>query len=260
MWLVAARIGSGCHSSAKAVSGPWSDPNTWASHHVPVAGEDVTIPTGATVTLDVTTPELHSLTVLGTLAFDETAIALVARWIMVHGILQAGTDAAPFAHHATVTLTANDPNEDVMGMGTRGILVMGSGVLEFHGQVRTPVWTKLAANAPAGATSLVLKDRVTWAGGDQLAIAPTDFYRVGGAEQLAVQSTTSDGVALAAPLQKARWGVLQYIDASGVTLAPFTSVTDKVIDERAEVGNLTRNLMIRGVDDPVSRHNGLGAH
>ena len=61
---------------------------------------------------------------------------------MVHGELAIGTEARPFAHKATITLTDNVPNEDINTMGDRGI-VMSAGTLSLHGN-RTNAWTKLA--------------------------------------------------------------------------------------------------------------------
>ncbi len=243
---------------SRSAARKWSDPSTWPGGKIPATGEDVTIPAGNEVLLDVTPPPLGGVMVLGKLTFSEQDLELTAKWIMVHGALQIGTEAKPFPKHATITLTGSDPSEDVMGMGTRGILVMG-GVLELHGAAPSPVWTKLSANAPSGTTSLALKDRVNWSSGDQLVIAPTDFYRIGGTELIGLQAATADGVTLASPLQQAHWGVLQYVNSLGITLTPTTSVTEKVIDERAEVGNLTRNIVVRGPDDTLWQNQGFGA-
>ncbi|MEO6388668.1 MAG: G8 domain-containing protein, partial [Croceibacterium sp.] len=85
----------------------WSDASAWPSGKVPAAGEAVTIPRGTEVTLDVSPPELRSLTVLGKLTFaDERDLALTTDWIYVPGgELQIGTEASPFQHNATITLT-----------------------------------------------------------------------------------------------------------------------------------------------------------
>ncbi|HSG32955.1 MAG TPA: G8 domain-containing protein, partial [Sphingomonadaceae bacterium] len=55
----------------------WSDAAAWPSGKVPVAGEEVTIPRGTEVMLDVSPPELRSLTIQGKLTFaDERDLAL----------------------------------------------------------------------------------------------------------------------------------------------------------------------------------------
>lgn len=239
----------------------WSDPKTWQSGRVPVAGEQVTIPAGKNVLLDVSPPRLKSLMISGSLVFDQQDLALDAGWIMLHdGALSIGSEAKPFANRATITLFGSDPNESVMSMGTRGILLMGKSRLDIFGSAPAVAWTQLSDHAAAGATQLTLNETTTWKAGDQLVIAPTDFYSVGATEQRDVASASSSTVGLRAGLQLSRWGKLQYIGAAGMTLTPTTSVTMLTLDERAEVGNLTRNVVIQGADDALWSGQGFGAH
>ncbi len=49
----------------------WSDASAWPSGKVPAAGEEVTIPRGTEMMLDVSPPELRSLTVQGKLTFAD---------------------------------------------------------------------------------------------------------------------------------------------------------------------------------------------
>jgi cell migration-inducing and hyaluronan-binding protein len=70
----------------------WSDPATWPSRKVPVAGDKVTIESGKDVVLDVSPPPLGSLTIDGKLSFaDNKDLELTTEWIMVHGELEIGT-------------------------------------------------------------------------------------------------------------------------------------------------------------------------
>jgi hypothetical protein len=239
---------------------PWSDPATWGGS-LPAAGAAVIIPAGKTVLLDVSPPALRSLQIDGTLIFANQDLALTADWIMLHGTgrLRIGDPAAPFQHQATITLTGANRDENVMGMGTRGIMLMG-GALELYGAAPEQPWTQLAAHADAGATSLTLRDAVDWQAGDQIVVAPTDYYGVAETEQLELRSADGTTLDLASPLGAFRWGLLQYVNAEGVTLEPTDTVTDLVLDQRAEVGNLTRRIVIQGVDDPLWRDHGFGAH
>jgi G8 domain len=100
---------------------PWSNPATWGGR-LPQAGDAVVIPSGKTVLLDVSPPALRSLSINGALVFAEQDLSLSAGWIMLHGRLAIGAQGRPFPNRATITLTASDPNEDVMQMGTRGII------------------------------------------------------------------------------------------------------------------------------------------
>ncbi|HMI56831.1 MAG TPA: G8 domain-containing protein, partial [Gemmatimonadaceae bacterium] len=56
----------------------WSDPASWPSHAVPLANEDVTVPAGEAMILDISPPALKSLAILGTLTFADTDLALSA--------------------------------------------------------------------------------------------------------------------------------------------------------------------------------------
>jgi hypothetical protein len=237
---------------------PWSDPATWGGT-LPAADTAVVIPAGKTVLLDISPPPLRSLQIDGALVFANQDLDLTVGWIMLHGAgrLRIGDPAAPFANRAAITLTAADPTEDVMGMGTRGILLMG-GALELYGAAPEVPWTQLAAHAEADATSLTLREAVDWQPGDRIVVAPTDYYGVAPTEQLAVSSANGANVELQTPLSAFRWGLLQYVDETGVTLTPTESVTDLILDQRAEVGNLSRNIVIQGADDAPWRENGFG--
>lgn len=238
----------------------WSQPATWGGS-LPQAGAAVTIPAGKVVLLDISPPPLRSLLIEGELIFDRRDLNLTAGWIMLHGNgrLRIGSPAEPFTHQATITLNAPDPNENVMDMGTRGILLMG-GTFEAYGLTPNRVWTTLNDHAAAGATNLTLRETVDWQPGDQIVIAPTDFYGVAETERLTVQTVSGSRVTLAAPLTKARWGRLQYVSPTGMTETPTTEVTPLVLDERAEVGLLSRRIVIQGADDALWRDQRFGAH
>jgi len=92
---------------------------------------------------------LRSLTIDGKLSFaDDKDLELATEWIMVHGELEVGTEAKPHTRNATITLTNNVKDEDIMEMGDRGIMLMG-GTLNLHGN-RKDSWTKLAKNSREG--------------------------------------------------------------------------------------------------------------
>ena len=111
----------------------WSDKASWPSKKVPVAGEKVEIASGKEVILDVSPPALGGLTINGKLSFaDKSDLELTTEWVMVHGELEVGTEAKPFTHKATITLTNNVKDEQMMGMGDRGIMLSG-GTLNLHG-------------------------------------------------------------------------------------------------------------------------------
>jgi len=167
--------------------------------------------------------------------------------VMVHGgRLRIGTSAAPHRHRATVTLTDVDRSRDVHEMGTRGIFVMG-GVLELVSADEQATFTKLAASSADGATSIRVLDPRGFRVGDRIAVAPTDFRAVGGTETAIVRQVSGSTLTLATPLERARFGVTQ-------------TFAGRVVDERAEVANLSRTIVVEGADDELFSRDGFGAH
>ncbi|MBZ9749974.1 G8 domain-containing protein [Deinococcus sp. HMF7604] len=221
----------------------WSDPATWGGA-VPAAGATVTLPAGKRVILDVSPPALAGLTIPtgSALDFAEKDLTLQSEWIMVHGELRVGREDQPFAHHAEILLTNTVPGEDIMGMGDRALGVM-DGTLELHGQPRLP-WTRLAATAKAGSSTLTLDRAPDWKGGDSLTLASTDF-NPGQTEQVTVQRVSGTTVTLGAPLKYTHWG-------EAITVA------GRAVNERAEVGLLSRNIVVGATEDAVQSR--VGAH
>jgi cell migration-inducing and hyaluronan-binding protein len=226
-------------------SGVWSNPATWGGGAVK-PGARLTIPSGVTVTLDASTPALDSLTVNGTLRFANTDLELTSGSIMVMGgTLEIGTEAVPFTQRATITLTGGESNTNEMGCGAKFVCAMNGGRLEWHGSSRDAVsWTKLGETAAAGDDTLKLVNAVRWRPGDEIVLAPSGFDP-DEFERLTVKGVSTDGktVTLETALAFAHWGALQ-----NYTVAPGRTVT---LDERAEVGLLTRNITVRSAADSV---------
>ncbi|MDX2004291.1 MAG: G8 domain-containing protein [Meiothermus sp.] len=219
--------------------GLWSSPQTWPLGQVPRAGEAVTIPVGLAVTLDVSPPPLKGLTVNGHLVFDrEKDLRLSSDWIMVHGRLEVGTPERPYLRRAEIVLTGDDPNQDVMGMSTKAIGVMGGGALELHGEPRLG-WTRLAATAPRGATQITVQDSSGWRVGDQIVVSATD-YDARQSEPRSLTAVSGNTLTLDRPLAYLHYGQ----ETFGV-------------DQRGEVGLLSRNILIRG---ETTLEQGFGGH
>jgi hypothetical protein len=217
----------------------WSDPSTWGGQ-VPGAGANVTIPAGQTVLLDVSPPALGGLQVDGSLVFAEKNLNLTAEWIMVHGSFQIGSHSKPFRHRATITLTGREG--DVMGMGARVFGVMG-GRLELHGAPRTG-WLKLAETAAPGTSTLQLTKSPGWRAGDSIVVASTDYWS-DHSEEATVKHASGKTITLSAPLELQHWGIKQ-------------NYAGGVVDERAEVALLSRNIVIQGAEDSLG--DGFGGH
>ncbi len=143
---------------------------------MPRAGDAVTIGRDRNILLDVAPPALRSLTINGKLSFSNTLdIELKTEWIYLPGgELDIGSEAQPFTHKATITLTDNVPNEDINTMGDRGIMMM-AGTLSLHGDRTSNTWTKLAKTAKAGSATINVLNAAGWRKGDVIVLASTDF-------------------------------------------------------------------------------------
>ncbi|MFM2399957.1 MAG: hypothetical protein RL341_2114, partial [Pseudomonadota bacterium] len=203
------------------------------------------IPAGKSLVLDVPV-NLASLQIEGQLQFDPTKdVELRAGSINLTGPsarLAAGSESAYHPSRATITLTGARTAQTEQGCGNKAICVMG-GSLELFGEPRLS-WTRLNATAAAGTTQLTLADAPNWRAGDRIVIAPSgvDPFE---AEVRTVTAVSGRTVTVDKALTYPHFGQTQTFD--GVT-----------IDTRAEVGLLTRNVVIRG--DDASAATGFGAH
>src|SRR5687767_4369262 len=218
----------------------WSDPATWPNNKVPAAGDKVEIASGKEVILDVSPPALNGVTINGKLTFaDKSDLALTTEWVMLHGELEIGTEARPHTRKATITLTNKVPDEEPMkDMGDRGIMIMG-GTLNLHGD-RTNAWTKLASTANAGSTSIQVLNAAGWKVGDDIVLASTD-YDPRQAERRTIAGISGNTITLDKKLDYMHFGKITFD-----------------VDQRGEVGLLTRNIKIQASEDAAQSY--FGGH
>src|SRR5262249_17287597 len=223
-------------SSSAVKAGRWSDAATWSDKKVPAEGALVTINQGIDVVLDVTPPALNGLTINGKLSFaNNKDIELTTEWIMLHGELEIGTEKSPHTRKATITFTNNVKDEDISGIGgttdrvDRGIMLMG-GTLNLHGD-RTNTWTKLSGTAAAGATSIQVLNAAGWRVGDEIVLASTDFDPRQ-AERRTIATIRGNTITLDKKLDYMHFGKITFD-----------------VDERGEVGLLTRNIKLQASAD-----------
>lgn len=221
-----------------AVATKWSDPATWGGT-VPAANGNVVIPQDKTVVLDVSPPPLAKLTVQGKLVFGDVDLALTAGSIIVNGALQAGTESQPYTKRAVITLTGTDSTIKTDPFGAKVLGVAGT--IDLHGETRV-TWVRLGATAPLGATTLTLERDPQWRAGERIVVASTDF-NPDWSEDATITAVSGATLTIDKALQWKHYGERQ-------------TIAGTVVDERAEVALLSRNITIRSDSAP----NGFGGH
>ncbi|MEO7904317.1 MAG: G8 domain-containing protein, partial [Candidatus Saccharimonadales bacterium] len=258
----------------------WSSAASWGGAGVPVANANVTLPAGASIKVDVNTPHLNRVTIPAgtTLCFPDRATTFSAKQIITLGTFQAGSPTNRLASDVTIKLeggTATDPdNYTVTGqaataidqynaayggrcapmpmgcigvgknIGTNLLTAHNGGTISVYGRDSGTTWSDLASTAVAGATSITVRDAVTWRAGDVIVVASTDFNWEN-QERKIVSSVTNGGktINLTTPLARKH---------SGISTCETLNAETRCIDERAEVGLLSHNIKIAGPDDAAA--------
>ena len=243
-------------NSTTAIS--WALPASWVGGVVPKAGDDVTIPSGAFITLDQNV-NVKSISIMGKLNVDPSKdVDIRAEYIMVMGIgalFQWGTVANPYNMQGSITLVGSNPSAMIPGhstMNSKALVAMDGASLELHGKVKTS-WSNLAVNASAGATAITIATNTNnWEVGDSILITSSRISW-NEAEKRAIKSISVDKLTftLDTPLKFPHIG----------TSKSYSRNTDGKTwqaDIRAEVGLLSKSIKIQG--DETSNQNGYGGH
>jgi hypothetical protein len=122
----------------------------------------------------------------------------------------------------------------------RGIMLMG-GTLNLHGNLhgdRTNSWTKLSSTANAGATSIQVLNAAGWRVGDEIVLASTD-YDPRQAERRTISAVRGNTITLDKKLDYMHFGKITFD-----------------VDERGEVGLLTRNIKLQASADAEQSYYG----
>lgn len=233
-------------------SGQWSSASTWSSGRVPAAGDKVLITTGMQVTYDlVSDTPIACVDVEGVLAFrtsSSTRMTVGTITVLETGRLEIGTVQSPIAPNATAELviadqpidTTRDPEQLTGGL-------IGLGIVRIHGAVKTPTFSRVAAEPLAGQTSLRLEQTVSgWNVGDKLVVPDTRQLKRGERgteyvrqwEELQVSAISGDALTLSAPLAFNHRGAR---NAAGA------------IEFLPHVGNLSRNVIVRSANPAGTR-------
>jgi hypothetical protein len=230
-----------------ADTGAWSTAANWFPTGVPVAGDNVLIGEGVSVTYDIDAPttSLSYVRLDGTLAHPNnasTAMNVNTIFITPTGKHQIASESAPLSASRTCRIifsssTDMDPTVDT-ALQTKGIV--SAGTRQYFGAPKTH-FLKVTSNAgpAAAATQIILEAQPTgWQVGDRITINGTRYggysdrvYSLLGVEE---ETRTITGIGLSGTVS------LNTALTYGHTAPSSTLVATNTM--RAYVANLTRNI------------------
>ncbi|MTI21964.1 T9SS type A sorting domain-containing protein [Fulvivirga sp. RKSG066] len=227
----------------------WSHPESWDIGMAPSMYHKVVVPVDVEIKIDRDV-KVKDITIHGRVEVDMTKdIGISTEYILVDGPdarFEWGTELNPYTKKGVIGLTGNNSTIDVSGLGTKFIGAINRGEIDIHGENRVS-WTKLSRTADAGTEELFFVSSTDWRVGDEIVVASTD-YSAHQAEKRTITAVSGGGtrVSIDTPIDTMHYGELQHYKGGSLTL-----------DERAEVGLLTRNILIMG-ENPGT--DGFGGH
>lgn len=166
-----------------------------------------------------------------------------ARTIYVNGVFQCGTTTSRFSKKLFISLKHSDSIDPLTSATYRALIVGSGGRLNLNGLSSRIGFTRLNKTAEPGATTITLatatgSSSFKWAVGDEIVIAPSSYNPYEGevVKIAAISASDSRVITLDRPLSYRHWGVLESYS---------TSRGNITLDQRAEVANLTRSIVIR---------------
>ncbi|ETV95791.1 hypothetical protein H310_10847 [Aphanomyces invadans] len=194
------------------------------------------VPSGQTLVLRNSNTVRGQLTIEagGAVTFDPTCdVTLQVGNVEIFGTLSIGSATSPYTRSAVLALACEKPALYAATDDRRyGINVREGGSVQLFGKKGTRVpWTKLAMTAVEGTTCITLADSTVndeWAIGDSIVITTTDFDPTL-TERRTITGFRSTCVEIDSPLQFMHYGA-------------YT----QGVDQRAEVGLLSRNIQLVG--------------
>jgi hypothetical protein len=256
-----------------ARSGPWSAVATWEGGAVPGAGSRVRVRGGHVVTydLDTSTP-IRSIHVAGTLEFARDRDTRLDVGLIK---VQPGDDASENGFDCDAHPAADDgpdrprPSllvglpDDPVPAGRRALIrltyvdgldretcpaiISCGGRMEFHGAPIGRTWTKLAREAFRGEAIILLKREEIdgWKPGDHLIVTGTT-------RQYGYKQTRTVSVAERPTTEERTLKAIRPYVEHGLALVtldrPLENDHRAQADYRAEVANLTRNVIVESAD------------
>ena len=207
----------------------------------PQNGSDVVIQKDWYMLADTELPYLNQLFVYGILEIeDRPGIVLNVSVLFISGGFIVGWPNQPFQSNFLLSLRGDTATKDVpiwdVNLGSKMVSVFG--YLWMHGKPRNVYWTRLDSTANVGDKSITLAEPVDWKVGDEIVIASTSV-EPRESETFFIEEISLDNRNLTLS------GTIQFTH-----LGETYSVMGRTFSLAAEVGLLTRNIVIEGANIP----------
>lgn len=190
---------------------------------------------------------------------EEGAFTLKTLGILVSGngaLFKCGSDNTPFTGKLQIILKGQSDLSDIADsnthdLGIKGIVAMNNGAIEFIGQDINKGWVKLDGDAKIGDHKILLERPISWKVGEEIVVGPTGFGPRE-AELFKITEISNDfkTISLSSSFKYFHWGKLEKYKA--------LNNQEWNLDQRAEVVNLSRNIVISSVNDNFTRENRVG--
>lgn len=224
----------------------WHATSTWTGGSVPANGSDVAIPANTRVLVSSCSIDptfvFKTITIPAgsALILGDAQISIAAAGFDVQGEFLVGSPTCRLRNKLTITLHGSRSAQALpANPPVKGIAASGGGRVDIHGVRYFTTWSRLAMTAEKGDSYLFIQDMVNWQPGQSIFITSTeikdsrDWHRNEVRTIVKVYRTSLDSsvaaIQLDAPLDYQHYGGREY---------------------QAEVGLLTRNIVVRG--DPFN--------
>ena len=237
----------------------WSSSFTWGCSDdscLPKTGEIIVVEEGQHLVLDVDSPLIKALIVMGgTFEIDREILAesvtLSAEYIIVtqNGHFMVGTEENPYPCDkiAEIVLFGHRRSIQLPMFGSK-VLGVRTGKLDLHGCRKEHTWTVLESTVEAGSDRISLKHAVDWNVGEEIVIATTGGHQSQHqSERRKIKEINGTEIILNEILEYQHLGrEFEFVSYNGES---------RTLSQRAEVGVLTRNLKVRGnINEEWLRH------
>jgi hypothetical protein len=236
----------------------WSDKNNWPNQTLPKENEDVEIPSGWNMTMDLpTTPLFKLVQINGILNFKQDIdIHFRAMHIFVRaGELNVGSEKNPYMKNCTIEMVGDYASRAIVydnAIEAGNKIIANINKVRMYGKKRTKNMSRLMKPAMAGDTIMQIEKGLDLVPGDRIAFLPTSFGPEDSDDCHVLAYDKASGnvkISRERPAYDGRPGLLSYhFGAEKSTAGDFDGV-----DMRGEVVILSRNIRVIGGDHMINK-------